>query len=54
MQDVLEIDSENLKTHLSMEDSPPVFNKVVIAKVAIDRFESEISVSKSTLQADTA
>ena len=32
-----------------MEVSLPVFNKVVMAKVAIDRFESEINVSKSTL-----
>ena len=44
----------SLKNHLSIEDSAPVFNNVVIAKVAIDLFESEISDSKSWLQAETA
>ena len=35
---------------LSMDDSFPVFNNVVIAKVAIDRFWSEIRFSISRLQ----
>ena len=40
--------------YLSIEVSAPVFNRVVIARVAMDRFESEISVSRSILHAETA
>ena len=40
--------------YLSIEVSAPVFNRVVIARVAMDRFESEISISRSILQAETA
>ena len=40
--------------YLSIEVSAPVFNRVVIARVAMDRFESEISISKSILHAETA
>jgi hypothetical protein len=38
----------------STEASPPFFNKVVMASVAIERFESVIRFSKSKLQAVTA
>ena len=40
--------------YLSIEVSAPVFNRVVIARVAMDRFESEISISRSILHAATA
>ena len=40
--------------YLSIEVSAPVFNRVVIARVAMDRFESEISISRSILHAETA